>query len=169
MTETPMILEARAEDCCSTTHVLKINGQAIGSMTGRFWSEGLDLALTGRQRLKLDKSGWLTSQFQLKDAESDEVLVQASPIGMFSSGWSLKLVSGPATLERAGFFATGYEIRRGKELLGRVDRLGLCERGWRVEKVSQELTAPDLILVGLLFHIMQKRQAHAAAAGAHGS
>jgi hypothetical protein len=162
-----MILEARAEDCCSTTHVLKINGQAIGSMTGRFWSEGLDLALTGRQRLKLDKASWLSSHFQLKDAETDEVLVEARPVGMFSSGWNLKLASGPATLGRAGFFATGYEIRRGKEVLGRVDRLGLCERGWRVEKTSDELTAPDLILVGLLFHIMQKR--HAQAAAAHGS
>lgn len=165
-----MILEARASDCFSTTHVLKINGQAIGSFQGRFWSEGLDLALTGRQRLKLDKAGWLTSHFQLKDAESDETLVEARPIGMFSSGWDLTLASGPATLERAGFFKSAYEIRRNREVLGRVDRLGICERGWRVEKFADELTAPDLILVGLLFHIIQKRQAaHAAAAGAHGS
>src|SRR5262245_47270547 len=122
-----MILEARAENCCSTTHVLKINGQPIGSMTGRFWSEGLDLALTGRQRLKLDKEGWLSSHFALKDAESGKVLVDARPIGMFSSGWSLTLSSGPASLERAGFFKTGYDILRGKQRLGHVDRLGMCE------------------------------------------
>jgi hypothetical protein len=163
-----MILEARAENCCSSTYVLKLNGHAIGSMTGRFWSEGLDLALTGRQRLKLDKASWLSSHFQLKDAESDEVLVDARPAGMFSSAWELTLSTGPATLARAGFFASSYEIHRGKELLGRVDRLGICERGWRVEKVSEELTAPDLILVGLLFHIIKKRQEQAAAA-AHGS
>src|SRR5437879_1568588 len=118
-----MILEARAENCCSTTHVLKLNGQAIGSMQGRFWSEGLDLALTGRQRLKLDKASWLSSHFQLKDAESDEVLVEARPAGILSSAWNLTLASGPATLARTGFFATAYEIRRGKELLGSVDRL----------------------------------------------
>jgi hypothetical protein len=165
---TNMILEAKAEDCCSRTYVLKLNNQAIGSIQGRFMSEGLDLALTGRQRLKLDKASWLSSHFQLKDAESDEVLVEARAAGMFRAGWNLTLASGPATFTRAGFFKTGYEIRRGGQLLGTVDRLGLCERGWRVQKISDDLTAPDLILAGVIYHIIKKREEQAAAA-AHGS
>src|SRR5438552_1176099 len=107
-----MILEARAENCCSSTYVLKIGGQAIGTIQGRFWSEGLDLALTGRRRLKLDKSGWLTSHFQLKDAESDEVIVEARPAGIFTSAWELTLSCGPARLERAGFFSSTYQVKQ---------------------------------------------------------
>jgi hypothetical protein len=164
-----MILEARAENCFSSTHVLKLNGQAIGKLEGRFFSEGIDLSLTGRRRLKLDKASWLSSHFQLKDGDSDQVLVEAKPAGIFTSSWNLVLTSGPAELSRAGFFSSSYEVRREGRVLGRVNRLGICERGWQVQKSSDELEAPDLILVGLIFHIIQKRQQQAAAAGAHGT
>ncbi len=164
-----MILEGRAENCFSSTHVLKLNGQAIGKIEGRFFSEGLDLALTGRRRLKLDKAGWLTSHFQLKDGESDTVLVEARPVGLFSSGWDLVLTCGKCELRKSGFFSSSYDVRQGAKILATVDRLGICERGWKVRKLGDQLEAPDLILVGLIYHIIVKRQQHAAAAGAHGS
>ncbi len=126
-----MILEARAENCFSSTHVLKLNGQAIGKIEGRFFSEGLDLALTGRRRLKLDRAGWLTSHFQLKDADTDAVLVEARPAGVFTSAWGLTLTCGPAQLRKSGFFRSSYEILHEGKSLATVDRLGLCERGWR--------------------------------------
>lgn len=164
-----MMLEARAENCFSSTHVLKLNGQAIGKIEGRFFSEGLDLALTGRRRLKLDRAGWLTSYFQLKDGDTDAVLVEARPAGILTSAWDLNLTCGPAQLKRSGFFRTSYDVWYKDRILATVDRLGMCERGWRVNKSSDELEAPDLILIGLIFHIIVKRQQHAAAAAAHGS
>src|SRR5262245_17741895 len=164
-----MILEGRAENCFSNTHVLKLNGQAIGKIEGRFFSEGLDLSLTGRRRLKLDRASWLTSHFQLKDAESDAVLVEARPAGFFSSGWDLVLSCGPGQLRKSSFWSSSYDVRQGAKILATVDRLGMCERGWRVTKFGDQLEAPDLILTGLIYHIIVKRQQHAAAAGAHGS
>lgn len=162
-----MNLEARAENCCSTTHVLKLNGQAIGKIEGRIFSEGLDLALTGRRHLKLDKVGWFTSHFQLKDGETDDVLVEAWPAGIFSSSWEMMFSCGKAVLQKAGFFSSRYDIRQGSRILGSVDRLGPCERGWQVTKLGDDLGAPDLILAGLIFHIIQLR--HQRAAAAHGS
>ena len=90
-----MILEARAENCFSSTHVLKINGQAVGKFEGRFFSEGLDLALTGLRRFKFEKSGFFSSQFHLKDAETGAVLTEAQPAGIFRSGWKLNLKKRP--------------------------------------------------------------------------
>jgi hypothetical protein len=164
-----MILEARAENCFSSTHVLKLNGQAIGKIEGRFFSEGLDLALTGRRRLKLDRAGWLTSHFQLKDVETDAVLVEARPAGIFTSAWDLNLTCGPGQLRKSGFFKSSYDVRQNEKVLATVDRLGMCERGWRVVKSDEQLAAPDLILVGLIYHIIIKRQQQHAAAAAHGS
>jgi hypothetical protein len=160
-----MILEARAENCFSQTHVLKINGQAVGKFEGRFFSESLDLALTGLRRFKFEKSGYFSSQFQLKDADSGATLTEAQPAGMFRSGWVLQLASGPADFKKAGFFSSAYEVRDGAQVLARVDRLGMCERGWRVDGGSLE--APDLLTVGMVYHVIMQRQQrqHAAAAG----
>jgi len=164
-----MILEARAENCFSTTHVLKINGQAVGKFEGRFFSDGLDLALTGMRRFKFERPGLFRSQFQLKDAESNAVLAEAYPAGMFTSAWTTNLTSGPAELSKAGWFTSAYDLRRGKEILAHVDRLGACQRGWQVTALT-DVSAPDLLLIGLVFHIIQKRQQqHAAAAAAHGT
>ena len=159
-----MILEARAENCFSQTHVLKINGQAVGKFEGRFFSEGLDLALTGLRRFKFEKSGFFTSHFQMLDGDTGAVLTEAQPAGVFTSGWVLKLVGGPADMKKAGFFSSAYEVRDGGQVLARVDRLGMCERGWSVDGGSLE--APDLLTIGLVYHIVMKRQQqHAAAAG----
>ena len=51
-----MILEAKADSCFSSTHVIKVNGQAVGKFEGRFFSEGLDLSLTGMRRFKWRRS-----------------------------------------------------------------------------------------------------------------
>ena len=164
-----MLLEARAENCFSSTHVLKINGQAVGKFEGRFFSEGLDLALTGMRRFKFEKPGVFAGTFQLKDAESDAVLATAHPAGIFTSAWDMKLAGGDAQLCKAGWFKSAYELRDGDRVLATVDRLGMCERGWQVN-ASADLQAPDLLVVGLVYHIIRKRQdQQAAAAASHGS
>ena len=58
-----------------------------------------------------------------------------------------------------------HEARDGGQVLARVDRLGMCERGWRVDGFSLE--APDVLTIGLVYHVIMQRQQrqHAAAAG----
>lgn len=163
-----MILEAKAENCFSTTHVVKLNGQAIGKFEGRFFSEGLDLSLTGMRRFKFEKSGFFSSRFDLKDGESDAVLASGQPAGIFTSAWDLTLTDGPAELSKKGWFSTTFELQRSGRVLATVDRLGMCERGWRIE-AHADLAPPDLLIVGLVFQVIKARQERAAAAAAHGS
>ncbi|HEV3256381.1 MAG TPA: hypothetical protein VG013_05820 [Gemmataceae bacterium] len=161
-----MILEARPANCCSSTFVLKVDDRAVGKFDGRWFSENLDVSLTGRRRLQFQKASWLGSQFVLQDADGEEPLGRAGRAGMFTNTWDLELSTGPAQLVKAGWLATGYEVQQGKQALARVDRLGWCTRGWYVEK-NGPLKAEDLILVGLVYHVILQRQAHQHAAGGH--
>jgi hypothetical protein len=163
-----MNLEARAENCFSQKHVLKINGQAVGKFERRFFSEGLDLSLIGMRRLRLDKSGFFSGKFELKDAETDVVLATAAPAGIFTSTWNIGLARGQCELNKAGFFSSAFNLMHGNHLLATVNRLGICQRGWIVVG-HEELEAPELLLTGLIYHVIVRRQEQAAAAAAHGS
>jgi hypothetical protein len=66
-------------------------------------------------------------------------------------------------LERAGWFDTGYRFKQGNHVRARVDRLGWCEKGWRVQG-SDALTQEDFLLIGLVYQIIRQRQAAAASA-----
>jgi hypothetical protein len=161
-----MILQAKAENCFSSTFVLKVNDKAIGKFEGRFFSEGMDVSLTGQRRFRFEKTSWLGSHFQLKDVETNAVLVETDRAGFFTSSWKLRLSKTKAELCKAGFFSTAYEVCRGDAVLGRVDRNGICERGWHVENFG-DLEAVDMILIGLIYQVVLNREAqqHAAAGG----
>src|SRR5262245_13845621 len=88
-----MQLEARAANCCSTTHLLKVDGRPLGTFEGRWFSENLDISLTGRLRFVLRKVGWLSNHFELVDAESDAVLASCQSSGIFTSSWDMQLSS----------------------------------------------------------------------------
>jgi hypothetical protein len=46
----------------------------------------------------------------------------------------------------------------------------MCQRGWIVHAADGDLTLEEMILVGLVYHVILSRQAqHAAAAGHAGS
>jgi hypothetical protein len=152
-----MILEARAASCFSSTFVLKIDGRAIGKFEGRWFSESLDIFLTGRRQLQFEKQSWLSSQFVLKDAGADDVLGQAGRSGVFTSAWDLLLSNGSAKMARAGWFASAYQVQQGDEILAQVDRAGICERGWQVES-DDSLPEEDLILIGLVYQIIRQRE-----------
>ncbi len=158
-----MILEARPEGCCSSTFVLKIDGRPLGSFDGRWFSEGLDISLLGRRRLRLDKLSWLGSHFVLRD-EAGQKFAEADRAGVFTSTWDLDLSGGRCTMEKPGWFDSAYTVRYGSAVLANVDRLGLCERGWRVEGHSG-LSQEDAILVGLIYHTVLQRQQQAAHGG----
>ncbi|MBV9121840.1 MAG: hypothetical protein JO112_00600 [Planctomycetes bacterium] len=163
-----MILEARAANCFSSLHVLKLNGVAWGKFEGRWFSEALDIQLTGRRRLRLENVRWLWTQFVLSDTRGGETLGQAQRAGLLTTRWDLDLRTGPAQLVRAGWFATGYVVLRGEETLAEVNRLGLCERGWEV-RGQDDLEDTDLLLAGLVYHIIRRRESQQSAAHAGGT
>lgn len=162
-----MLLEARSANCCSTEFILKIDGRPVGKFEGRWFSETLDLALTGRRKLVFQKLGWMGSEFVLKREEPEGYVGHADRAGMFSSQWNLDLSCGPAELAKAGWLSSNYEIRQSGRTIGRVDRMGWCENGWRAEGTG--LKEEDLMLVGLVYHTVLRRQQQAAAAHGAGS
>jgi hypothetical protein len=165
--DTPMNLEARSANCFATEFVLKLNGQAVGKFETRWFGEGLDIAMTGRRQLRFEKIGWMGSQFALKREGDERPVAWADRAGFLTSAWDLELSSGAAQLVTMGWFQTGYRVEQERTVLGQVDRLGWCERGWIVN--GETLTQEDMILVGMIYHAILQRQTrrHSAAAGGH--
>jgi hypothetical protein len=163
-----MLLEARAASCFSTTFLLKLEGRPLGTFEGRWFSESLDVSLLERHRLQFQKNGWMGSQFVLEELPERQPLGRANRGGVFTSSWDLEVSTGPGRLDREGWFATGYVFRQGARDMARVDRLGVCERGWVVEGAGA-LRPEDLLLIGLVFHVIQQRAAQHAAASHAGS
>jgi hypothetical protein len=161
-----MLLEARAANCFSTTFLLKLEGRPLGKFEGRWFSESLDVNLLERHQLQFQKVSWLGSQFVLQEMPEQHPLGRANRSGMFTSGWDLELSTGPGWLEKEGWFGTAYVFRQGGGVLARVDRVGMCERGWYVEG-GGALKPADLLLIGLVFHVIQQRAAHQAATAGH--
>ena len=103
--------------------------------------------------------------FELIDADG-RVLGRCDRSGFFSSSWDLELSTGTGQLERVGWFATGFQLMQGGRVAASVDRIGWCERGWIVEG-SDSLTEEDLLLIGLVYQVIQQRQARQQQAGGH--
>jgi hypothetical protein len=161
-----MLLEARAANCFSTTFLLKLEGRPLGTFTGRWFSENLDVSLLERHQLQFQKVGWMGSQFVLEELPEKQPLGRANRSGLFTSSWDLEVSTGPGRLDKEGWFGTAYVFRQGARELARVDRLGLCDRGWFVDG-GGTLRPEDLLLIGLVFHIVQLRAAQHAAAASH--
>jgi hypothetical protein len=157
-----MLLEAKAENCFSSKFVLRVDGRPVGRFHGRWFGEGLEIDLTERRHLQFRKLSWLGSKFELVDPLNNRILGSCAASGFFSSGWDLNLSAGPGRLERVGWFNSGYEFKREAWVHARVDRLGWCDRGWIVEG-DDSLTREDLLLIGLIYLIIQNRQANTAA------
>jgi hypothetical protein len=165
--EISMHLQAHAASCFSSTFVLKLNDRAFGKVDGRWFSESLDIQLLERRHLVFRKLNWLSSQFELADADTDEVFGSARRSGVFTSSWDLHLSIGKATLVRAGWLGTRYEIREdGARAL--AEHRGCCSRDWYVE-ASDDLNELDILLIGLVYQVVQRRMAQQSNAAASGS
>jgi len=162
-----MLLQAEATSCFSSTFVLKLDGQAIGKIEGRWLGESLDISLLERRRLTFEKVSWMGSHFRLLAEGESNPLGEATRSGIFTSGWDLTLSIGSAQMVREGWFATAYAIKAGDVSVGHVDRLGACTRGWTVEATG--LKEEDLILIGLVYQTVKKREAAAHGAAGAGS
>jgi hypothetical protein len=161
-----MNLEARSAGCFSSKFVVKVDDRPVGTFEGRWFSESLDLALTGRRRLVFRKVGWLSSHFELLTADGQQLLGSCQRAGIFTSTWELRFNQSDCQLVKAGWFTSAYEVRQGADVYARVDRLGWCERGWRVDGDSG-LSEEDLLLVGLVYHTIQQREAQQHGAAGH--
>jgi hypothetical protein len=158
-----MILEALSPSCWSDHYVLKLDGRPWGEYRGRWFSECIDVHMTGRRQFRLDKAGWLGSRFILTDTGNEQILAEADRSGIFTSAWDLRLGSGPAQLVSAGWFNTGYRVIRGGLALAEVNRVGLCNDGWVVGN-GASLHETDLLFIGLIYHTILRRNAAAATA-----
>jgi hypothetical protein len=160
-----MFLEAQAANCCSSTYILKRDGRPIGKYEGRWFSESLDVYLTGRRTLQFCKVGYFASEFELAAAEDNVVLARCWRSGIFTSSWDVDISTGPAQLARMSWFGSSYELTQDGTSLARVDRRGFCERGWIVDGAGT-LKDEDLLLIGLVYHTILQRQQSQQSGGA---
>ena len=160
-----MILEALSPSCFSNVYVLKLDGRPWGEYHGRWFSENVDIRVSGRRNLVLAKTGWLGGQFKLTDSTDHRVLATASRAGAFTSAWDLRLGHESARLTSAGWFNMAFQLSHGGKVVAKVDRVGACNGGWAVRH-GGGLTPTDLLFVGMIYHTILRRNAAAATAAA---
>jgi hypothetical protein len=153
-----MILEGRAASWLTSTVVLSRDGQPIGTCSGRWFSENRDVTLTNRGQLVFEKINWF-SRFVLTDAASGRPLGAADRSGWLTSAWELELSAGPARMVRSGWLGRGSVVRQGEVTLARVDPRGLCQRGWSITG-DAPLSEADMVLIGLVYETTQRARAH---------
>ena len=158
-----MILEALSPSCFSNVYVLKLDGRPWGEYRGRWFTENVDTRLSGRRNLVLEKTGWMGNEFKLTDTADKRVLATARRAGYFTSAWDLSLASGPARLTSAGWFNTAFLVTVGGKTVADVNRVGACNGGWAVRHEGG-LEPTDLLLVGMIYHTILRRNAAAASA-----
>ena len=150
-----MLLEGRPAGWFTSNVELLLNGRSLGSVQARWFSEGLDLDLSGH-RVRFEKPSWLRSHFVLKDADGNE-LGSATLMGFFGRRWAMSLKSGDGFLERAGWFTTGYVLRQGSSVTARVGVTGWFTRQWQVV-ADDSLSAEDVLLIGLVYRTIRHRE-----------
>jgi len=152
-----MHLVARSPSCFSSQYVLKLDGRSVGQFQGRWFGEGIDIRLTERLRLRFEKTSWLSSKFQLIDANSSDILAQGNRSGFFTGSWDISLSTGPANLVRTSLFSSAFEVQQDGKNVANASRIGWCEGGWEIEDKGT-LDATDLVFVGLVYHTILQRQ-----------
>lgn len=157
-----MILEAVSPSCWSSVYVLKLDGRPWGEYRGRWFSETIDTRVSERRKYVLEKTGWMGNEFKLTDTADGRVLATAHRAGYFTSAWDLHLGSGPARMISAGWFNTGFRVVAGDKVVADVNRIGACNGGW-VVKHQGAPDPTDLLLVGMIYHTILRRNAAAAA------
>ncbi|MEK6257586.1 MAG: hypothetical protein AABP62_03110 [Planctomycetota bacterium] len=150
-----MLLEGRPTGLLTSNVELRLNGRSVGVVRARWFSEGMDLELGGHP-VRFEKPSWLRSHFVLKDAEGNE-LGSATLKGFFGLGWAMNLKSGEGSLERAGWFTTGYVLKQGSSITARVHVTGWFTREWQVV-ADDSLAAEDVLLIGLVYTTIRHRE-----------
>ena len=147
-----MILEAKRRACFISAYLLKLDGHPHGVVREGSSVGEMKVRCLGRQRLSFrDVGGVWKTNLILKQFGGRRV-GRACPRGFFSSEWDLDLSIGACLLTPS---AREYEVRHGKQVVARVERVGVCCPGWRV-RGRRSLVDTDLILVGLVYQTITK-------------
>src|SRR5262245_36718916 len=115
-----MILQALSPSCFSNLYVLKLDGRPWGEYRGRWFTENVDIRVTGRRNLLLEKVGWMGTQFRLTDSADGRVLATAQRSGVFTSAWDLQLGTERARMISAGWFNLRYQLAVGGKIVANV-------------------------------------------------
>lgn len=158
-----MVVESLSPSCWSDRYVLKLDGRPWGEYRHKWFGEGIDVHLTGRRQLRLEKSGWMGSRFLLIDSSNAQRLGEAERIGVFRVAWDLRLSGGAVQLVSSGWFTSDCVAMQADQALAKANRVGWCNDGWAVSG-DESLRDTDLLFIGLIYHTIQRRQAAAAAA-----
>ncbi|MFO0914256.1 MAG: hypothetical protein U0795_14955 [Pirellulales bacterium] len=156
-----MVVESLSQSCWSDHYLLKLDGRPWGEYRSRWFSEGMDVNLTGRRQLRLEKSGWMGSRFQLIDTSSAQRLAEAEQTGIFGVGWELRLGGRAARLVRPGWFSSDLAAMQGDRVVAKIHRVGWCQSGWSISD-DGSLQDTDLLFIGLIYHTILRREAAAA-------
>lgn len=140
---------------------LTVEGVEVGECRGRWFSESMDLELRDGRRYSILRKGFWGGEFRLEDESTGEIFARASRAGLFS-GWDLELSVGKATLKPTGLLRRKYTVvgEDGRELAG-VRSTGFFATGWLVENLG-ELSEEDLLLLGILYHVLARRRRRAS-------
>ena len=149
-----MQLEARPIGWIGTNVEFWLNGNRVGTVRPKWFSEGLDLELLERP-VRFEKPFWLKNHFVLKDAAGIE-LGSATLQGFFGQRWEMNLTSGPGTLEPAGWITSEYVLKQDGKITARVGLAGWFSRTWQVV-ADDTLAAVDVVLIGLIYTVIGQR------------
>ena len=159
-----MQLTARSPSCFSNKYILRHDGLVLGEFIGRWFSEGMDIRLTDRRRWRLERRGFLSGPFLLLN-DLGETFGTAQHRSLFSRRWDLETSVGGCTLTPAGLFNSGYRLEQQGQPLAEVRQINHCEGGWSVTQSDPRLNVADLLLAGMIYHVILQRRRSAAAAG----
>lgn len=152
-----MRLTARSPSCFSNKYVLLCDGRPLGEFFGRWFSESLDIRLTDRRHWRLERKGFFHGRFSLLN-EQGRCFGTAEHRGLLTSRWRLETSVGECELASAGLFNTGYVIEQHGQTLATIRQINWCEGGWSVHAHDPRLNVGDLVLAGLIYHVILQRR-----------
>lgn len=154
-----MILEGRPAGWFTTTVELTLDGQPIGNIKPKLFTEGFKLEVLGKP-VTFEKPSWTKSHFVLKDADGIE-LGSATMEGWMKTRWQMNLSSGSGYLQRSSWFKPEYDLVQGENVTATVKTTSLFGRTWQVV-ADDSLSAVDVLMIGLVYTLLRRRETQQA-------
>ena len=152
-----MELEARNDNCFSSHHVLKWEGQIVGSFQSNWFDENIQVSLLKQRHLEFRRTSWWTSEFMLLDLVASRILSRASSVGWIMTRWSLSGANLAGDLEPLGIFRGGFQFISAGRKTAIVGGLGVvCQNGWLVMG-EKPLDFEEMLTIGLVYEIILRR------------
>lgn len=152
------MLTTQTPSCFSSEYILLDRGKPCGRFIGGAFTSNINVSLLGRYRLVFEHQGIFSSQYALRDKQTNQVLASAKHAGIFTSSWDLSLSIGDCAMVSAGIFNQGFYVQQGRSQLAEVNVMSGCDGRWFV-RPTQAMPLTDQVTIGLVFHtILRKRR-----------